>query len=197
MGQSPRSSSGSQSRRSGGSRYSCDWCRCTNFGIYFYPLNSTSPIIKPGPKSDRLLARLLHWRFGLTGDEPAGGVIERTVTRVDAIHRGTAATGRLRDRRATVTGRSRVQRTRGGWPTIGPPGGVPTAAARPADPSRAADRLSPDEQLTSLPGAADDLTQGTPVEQLATIAVALRDTDAARAVETARPRLFRSIDPAA
>ena len=30
-------------------------CRCTNFGIYFDPLDSTNPIINPGPKSDRLL----------------------------------------------------------------------------------------------------------------------------------------------
>ena len=176
---------------------------------------------------------------------------------------GKAEKGRLRYLRATVTGLSRVQRTRlvahradrrpsrRAQPTRAAPS-IPTSGASPhatgatapcpdrprasaarAPPNvsattshprrgttplptrpvpvaigacrrptpfgyRDADRLSPDKQRTSLPGAADDRTPGDPGRTSApTIAGARRDTDAAPAGETARRRRCRSSDPAA
>ena len=148
---------------------------------------------------------------------PTGG-LDRTVTRFDALHRGTAEQGLLWDLRATVTGLSRVQRNplhigvcttsrprhttdtviiertsgtrRPHAPRRRPHPRPPrttrqrrhprTALARPphghrpcglssevvdargriGTRSRDADSLTLDEQLTSLPGAADHRTPG-------------------------------------
>ena len=57
--------------------------------------------------------------------------------------------------------------------------------------------MTPYEKLKSLPGAAACLTPGTTFAQLDAVASALSDNAAARALNEARIRLFRSIDPAA
>ena len=62
---------------------------------------------------------------------------------------------------------------------------------------RDADIMTPDEKLKSLPGAAACLTPGTTFAQLDAVAAALSDNEAAHALNAARDRLFRSIDPAA
>ena len=62
---------------------------------------------------------------------------------------------------------------------------------------RDADIMTPYEKLKSLPRAADYLNDGTTFEQLDKVAFQQSDNDAARAVEAARTRLFRSIHPAA
>ena len=62
---------------------------------------------------------------------------------------------------------------------------------------RDADIMTPYEKLKSLPGAAACLTPGTTFAQLDAVASALSDNAAARALNEARIRLFRSIDPAA
>ena len=62
---------------------------------------------------------------------------------------------------------------------------------------RDADIMTPYEKLKSLPGAAACLTPGTTFAQLDAVASALSDNAAARALNAARIRLFRSIDPAA
>ena len=55
--------------------------------------------------------------------------------------------------------------------------------------------MTPYEKLKSLPNAAACLKLGTSFDQLD--AVAMSDSDAARALNQARDRLFASIDPAA
>ena len=62
---------------------------------------------------------------------------------------------------------------------------------------RDADIMTPYEKLKSLPGAAACLTPGTTFAQLDAVAAALSDNEAAHALNAARDRLFRSIDPAA
>ena len=62
---------------------------------------------------------------------------------------------------------------------------------------RDADIMTPYEKLKSLHGAAACLTPGTTFAQLDAVAAALSDNEAAHALNAARDRLFRSIDPAA
>ena len=62
---------------------------------------------------------------------------------------------------------------------------------------RHADVMTPYEKLKSLPDAADCLKPGTTFDQLDATATARSDNEAARALNQARERLFRSINPAA
>ena len=62
---------------------------------------------------------------------------------------------------------------------------------------RDADIMTPYEKLKSLPDAAACLKPGTTFAKLAAVAVAMSDNEAAQALDEARTRLFRSIDPAA
>ena len=60
-----------------------------------------------------------------------------------------------------------------------------------------ADVMTPYEKLKSLPDAADCLKPGTTFDQPDATATARSDNEAARALNQARERLFRSINPAA
>ena len=62
---------------------------------------------------------------------------------------------------------------------------------------RDADIMTPYEKLKSLPDAAACLKPGTTFAKLDAVAVAMSDNEAAQALDEARTRLFRSIDPAA
>ena len=62
---------------------------------------------------------------------------------------------------------------------------------------RDTDIMTPYEKLKSLPNAAACLKPGTTFTQLDAVASASSDNEAARALNEARDRLFRSIDPAA
>ena len=62
---------------------------------------------------------------------------------------------------------------------------------------RHADVMTPYEKLQSLPDAAACLKSGTTFDQLDALATARSDNEAARALNHARERLFRSLDPAA
>ena len=62
---------------------------------------------------------------------------------------------------------------------------------------RDTDIMTPYEKLKSLPNAAACLKPGTTFSQLDAVASASSDNEAARALNEARDRLFRSIDPAA
>ena len=55
--------------------------------------------------------------------------------------------------------------------------------------------MTPYEKLKSLPNAAACLKLGTSFDQLDAVAAAMSDSDAARALNQARDRLFASIDP--
>ena len=57
--------------------------------------------------------------------------------------------------------------------------------------------MTPYEKLKSLPNAAACLKLETSFDQLDAVAAAMSDSDAARALNQARDRLFASIDPAA
>ena len=62
---------------------------------------------------------------------------------------------------------------------------------------RHADIMTPYEKLKSLPDAGACLKPGITFAQLDAVALALSDNEAAQALNEARTRLFRSIDPAA
>ena len=62
---------------------------------------------------------------------------------------------------------------------------------------RDADIMTPYEKLKSLPNAAACLKPGTTFVKLDAAAFAMSDNEAAQALDEARTRLFRSIDPAA
>ncbi len=62
---------------------------------------------------------------------------------------------------------------------------------------RHADVMTPYERLKSLPDAAACLKPGTTFDPLDAVATARSDNEAARALNQARERLFRSLDPAA
>ena len=57
--------------------------------------------------------------------------------------------------------------------------------------------MTPYEKLKSLPDAAACLKPGTTFDQLDAAATARSDNEAARALNHARERLFRSLNPAA
>ena len=62
---------------------------------------------------------------------------------------------------------------------------------------RHADVMTPYEKLKSLPDADACLKPGTTFAQLDAVAAARSDNEAARALNQARERLFRAINPAA
>ena len=57
--------------------------------------------------------------------------------------------------------------------------------------------MTPYEKLKSLPDADACLKPGTTFDQLDAVAAARGDNEAARALNQARERLFRAINPAA